>query len=226
MTRLRAALGVAAIAAALGLAVPPASLADPLVCPPNCDRIPATAWIDTAALPLDAKYSWPPLADRAVPAPRPRFYFEDACGTSPAPGDPRSYVVAAKATVANPPGQWQLQAQVLHWRGETWMGAQLADDTVHSAAGALRACQSDAPQVSPSVTTDQPGKLAAVLTIAGTPTTIVHQYVVSHPPSGTLVELAMWATSPPLDTWRAIPDEQVFDALLAPLCEAYIASCR
>ena len=33
-------------------------------------------------------------------------------------GDPRSYVVAERATVSNLPGQWQLQAQVLHWRGD------------------------------------------------------------------------------------------------------------
>ncbi|HZQ31867.1 MAG TPA: ATPase [Mycobacterium sp.] len=226
MTRLLAALSAAAMVAAHGLVTSPPAHTDPIVCPPDCDRIPATAWVDPAAIPLAGKYNWPNLAHRAVPVQRPRFYFEDVCDIPPAPADPRSYVVAAKATVANPPGQWQLQAQVLHWRGDVWLGGQLADEAVHSAVTALRACQSIETEVSPSITTDQPGRLAAVLTVAGTPTTIVHQYVVSHPQSGTIVELAMWASSPPLQNWRTVPDEQVFDALLAPLCDAYISSCR
>jgi hypothetical protein len=55
---------------------------------------------------------------------------------------------------------------------------------------------------------------------------IVHQYLVSHPQSGSAVELAMWASSPPAENWPVIPDAQVFDALVAPLCAAYIGSCR
>ncbi len=36
----------------------------------------------------------------------------------------------------------------------------------------------------------------------------------------------MWAASPPAENWPVIPDAQVLDALVAPLCAAYIASCR
>ncbi len=226
MTRVLAAVSVAAMAAAFSLFAPPAVRADPTTCPPNCDRIPATAWVDPAAIPLSAKYNWPNLAGIAVPQQRPRFYFEELCGSPWTPHDPRVYVVAARATVANPPGQWQLQVQVLHWRGEAWYGGQLADEVVTAASTALRSCQVTAPQASPSLTTDEPGKLAAVLSVAGEAPSVVHQYLVSHPQSGSLVELAMWASSPPAESWPVIPDAQVLDALVAPLCGTYIASCR
>ncbi|MGB8506413.1 ATPase [Mycobacterium sp.] len=226
MTRVLAAVSVAAMAAVLSLLSQPVAQADPTTCPPNCDRIPAAAWVDPVAIPLSPKYSWPDLADIAVPQQRPRFYFEDLCASPPALNDPRAFAVASKATVANPPGQWQLQVQVLHWRGEAWYGGQLADDVVGSATTALRACQVTAPRASPSLTTDEPGRLAAVLSVAGTAPSVVHQYLVSHPQSGSVVELAMWATSPPAESWPVIPDAQVLDALVAPLCVAYIASCR
>lgn len=226
MTRVLAAVSVAAMTAAFGLLSQPIARADPDTCPPTCDRIPATAWIDPAAIPLAARYAWPNLASTAVVVQRPRFRFEEVCASPPTLGDPRDFSVAAKATIANPPDQWQLQVQVLHWRGESWYGGQLADQVVRSAAAALQACQVTAPQASPSITTGEPGRLASVISIGGTTSTVLHQYLVSHPQSGTLAELAMWASSPPAEEWPVIPDTQVLDALVAPLCAAYIASCR
>jgi hypothetical protein len=212
--------------AALGLLGQPIAPAEPETCPPTCDRIPATAWIDPAAIPLAAKYAWPNLAGVGVFLQRPRFRFEEVCASPPTVNDPRDFAVAAKASVANPPGQWQLQVQVVHWRGESWYGGQLADEVMHSARSALRACQATAPQASPSITTDLPGQLASVISVAGATPTVLHQYLVSHPQSGTVAELAMWASSPPAQEWPVILDAQVLDALVAPLCGAYIASCR
>jgi hypothetical protein len=151
-------------------------------------------------------------------------------------GDPREYAVAAKASVSHPPGQWQLQVQVLHWRGPSWQGGQIADAVVQSAAASLRSCQLTAPTSSPSITTEEPGRLAAVVSGdepparsegngAGPAPAVLHQYLVSHPPSSTVVELAMWAWTPAAVPWAMIADEQLFDALIAPLCVAYIASC-
>ena len=220
MIRLVAALGVAVTVSCGLLDVPAQAHASPATCPPACDRIPDSAWIDPTVIPLFSTYSWPRLSGLAVTASRPRFRFEELCATPPMRGDPRDYAVAAKAAVVNPPGQWQLQVQVVHWRGETWRGGQNADATVASAAIAMRYCQ--APLVSPSLTTQSPGKLAAVISGPGA---VAHQYLVSHPRSGTVVELAMWASSPPLVGWPAIGDEQILDALIAPLCTAYIGSC-
>ena len=93
-------------------------------CPPFCDRIPDSAWIAPTSIPLYSAYRWPGLAGLAVTAPAPRFKFEDICASPPVADDARSYAVAARAVVPKPDGQWQLQVQVMHWRGETWRGAQ------------------------------------------------------------------------------------------------------
>ena len=212
--------------AVLSLTADPASArAVPDTCPPNCDRIPAAAWVSPTALPLATPYGWPDLAPLAVPVRPARWKFEEICATSPHTGDPREYAVGARASVANPPGQWQLAVQVVHWRGETWRGGQLADDAVAVATMALRSCQLGALWASPSVTTAESGRLAAVISVAGPAPTVVRQYLVSQPASSTVVELAMWALSPPAVEWPIIADSQVFDALTAPLCDAYIASC-
>ena len=87
---------------------------------------PGLRWIDPTALPLYSTYRWPGLAGIAVTATNPRFRFEEACASPPVPDDPRAFAVAARAAVPQPDGQWQLQVLVMHWRGETWRGGQLA----------------------------------------------------------------------------------------------------
>ena len=219
-----AAAWVAAVSmAASGLVVAPPVSAEPTyVCPPACNRIPGAAWIDPAAVPLDARYAWQPLAGLAVTSAAPRFRFEELCGNPAAAADPRGYSVAEHVVITNPAGQWQLQAQILHWRGETWRGGQLALDAVAGAAAALRACQQTNPAASPSLTLDEPDRLAAV--ISGP--VIVHQYLLADPVSSTVTELALWSTAPPATPYPTISDTAVLEALAAPLCSAYLGSCQ
>ena len=196
--------------------------ADPETCPTTCDRIPNSAWIDPSAVPLNAVYGWPgPAAGAAAPGPNPTLRFEELCGSTAGRDDPRSYVVAARAEVGKPEGQWQLRAQILHWRGETWQGGQLAAGLINQARTELRDCQRGAPDSSPSLTTDRPGRLAAV--ISGP--TIMHTYLVAHPQSSTVSELTLWSAAPPQVPWPAIDDTEILDALTRPLCTAYIGSC-
>ncbi len=214
-------LVLAVMVVACGLAVAPAAVADPESCPPHCDRIPDAAWMAPWALPLNARYTWPRLAGVAVTAMSPRFRFEELCGTPPVAQDPRAYAVAERATVTNPEGQWQLQAQVIHWRGETWRGGQLAQDVFRAAVAALRSCQRTNPSASPSLTVDEPDAMAAV--ISGP--VILRQYLLANPANSTVTELALWSTAPPQTPWPAVADDAVLDALGAPLCTAYIGSC-
>lgn len=214
--------------AAFGLAVtsgpaPPAG-AVPGVCPPICDAIPDVAWPVSSSLPLYSVYRWPGLPALAVTAPAPRFMFEELCGSAPMPADPRDYVVAARAEVGNPPGQWRLRAQVLHWRGNVVDTAPLTRSVFDTAQLRLRTCQLTAPLVSPSITTADAARTAAVISVAGRQ--VVHQYLLADPDSASIVELAMWSTLPVQVPWAAAPDAQVLDALAAPLCEAYLGSCR
>ncbi|MCW2685153.1 MAG: ATPase [Mycobacterium sp.] len=216
----------AAVLAIWGFAVAVPAHAAPDNCPPNCDRIPDSAWIDPTAVPLHSVYHWPGLAGMAVTAVAPRFRFEELCATPKLPGDARDYVVASKAAVPAGDGRWQLQVQVMHWRGETWRGGQAAQTTLQIAVAALRACQLTALQASPSITTDEPGRMAAVISGSGLGQPVLHQYLVAHPQSSSVAELALWAPSPPKVGYPVIPDAQVLDALTAPLCVAYIDSCR
>jgi hypothetical protein len=197
--------------------------ADPEACPPICDRIPDTAWIPSSGIPLNSVYRWPALAGVAVPmtgTATPRFRFEEVCATPTFPQDTRNSAVASRATVTNPQGQWQLQAQVLHWRGDTTRGGQSASSVFGIAAAALRGCQLGVAAESPSVTVDEPNRLAAV--ISGP--VIMHTYLVARPENSTISELTLWSSEPQV-AWPVISDAQVLDAMTSPVCAAYIGSC-
>lgn len=217
---MRMALAAALAAAGVGLA-PPAGAEPASTCPPACNRIPDSAWMSPAAIPMDARYGWPQLAGLAVTTRSPRFRFEELCSSLPPSEDPRAFAVAERSVVTAPDGQWQLHVQIVHWRGETWWGGQLARDTVAAAVSALRACQQTNPEASPSLTFDGPERVAAV--ISGP--VILHQYLLADPVSSTVAELALWSTSPPQTPYPTVDPAAVFDALGAPLCTAYIDSC-
>jgi hypothetical protein len=193
----------------------------PGACPPICDAIPDAAWVDSTAVPLYTVYRWPALAGLAVTAPSARFGFEAVCGSSPIGEDPRAYAVGARSVVLHPEGQWNLLVQVIHWRGDTATGGREALSTLGTARSRLRDCQSNA---SPSITTDDTQRVAAVISVAGKQ--VMHEYLLAHSRSSTVVELAMWSSLPTQVGWPAVADSQVLDAMAAPLCNAYIGSCR
>ncbi|RUP02269.1 MAG: ATPase [Mycobacterium sp.] len=209
---------------AIALVAAAPGLAEPETCPPVCDQIPGAAWIAPRSIPLHSVYNWPApagISTALTGGATPRFKFEQVCNTMTFPQDSRNSAVAARALVAHPDGQWQLQAQIVHWRGDTARGGALAASVFGTAVAALRGCQLGAPAQSPSVTDDEPTRMAAV--ISGP--IVVHTYLVAHVASSTISELTLWAAAPPEISWPALSDTDVLDALIAPLCEAYIASC-
>jgi hypothetical protein len=214
--------------ATFGLTIAPGAdwpaRAVPGVCPPICDAIPDSAWIAPTSIPLYAVYQWPGLAGLSVTAPSPRFGFEALCGSPPVANDPRAYAVSARSVVLHPAGQWNLLVQVIHWRGDTATGGPTALDTLDTARSRLRDCQLTAAATSPSITTDDQGGIVAVISDAGRQ--VMHEYLLAHPDSSTIVELAMWSSLPPQVDWPAVADAQVLDAMAAPLCNAYLGSCR
>jgi len=215
-------LAVAVATCGLALAPTPGpASAVPGECPPFCDAIPDSAWIVPTSIPLYPVYRWPGLAALAVTAPSPRFGFEALCGSPLLADDPRAYAVAARSVVLHEQGQWNLLVQVIHWRGDTATGGPTALATLGTARSRLQDCQSSA---SPSITTDDPGRIAAVISDAGHQ--VMHEYLLAHPGSSTIVELAMWSTVPAQVDWPAVADGQVFGVMAAPLCNAYLGSCR
>jgi hypothetical protein len=219
---------LAVAVATYGLAIAPSAgwpaHAVPGECPPICDAIPDSAWIAPTSIPLYPVYRWPGLAGLAVTAPSPRFGFEALCGSPPVANDPRAYAVAARSVVLHQQGQWNLLVQVIHWRGDTATGGPTALATLETARSRLRDWQSTAAAASPSITTDDPRRIAAVISAAGQQ--VMHEYVLAHSGSSTIVELAMWSSLPPQVAWPAVADAQVLDAMAAPLCSAYLGSCR
>jgi hypothetical protein len=189
-----------------------------------CDAIPDAAWIAPTSIPLYPVYRWPGLAGLAVTAPSPRFGFEALCDSPPVADDARGYAVAARSVVLHQEGQWNLLVQVVHWRGDTATGGSTALTTLETARARLRDCQSTAAQTSPSITTSEPSRVAAVISDAGHQ--VMHEYLLAHPESSTVVELAMWSSLPPQLDWPAVADTQVLVAMGAPLCSAYLGSCR
>jgi len=192
-------------------------------CPPYCDRIPSSAWIAAPSIPLYDVYRWPDPAAVAMPTSAPRWQFEEQCAVPAGREDPRDYAVAGRAVVTQPAGEWQLQIQVLHWRGETWRTGETAMTVLRGATDAIRRCQHTAPGSSPTITTDLGTGVAAVLSVAGE--RVLREYLLADPRNGTVVELAMWASSPPRVPWSARSDVEVLAALAVPLCTAYIDSC-
>ncbi|HEY9267623.1 MAG TPA: ATPase [Mycobacterium sp.] len=218
-------LMLAVALAVCGLVVTP-GIAQPVPghCPPICDAIPDSAWIEPSSIPLFPVYRWPGLAGVAVTATTPRFGFEEWCAGPAAADDARDYSVAARAEVPSPAGQWNLRAQVIHWRGDTATGGRTALEVLERARLALRTCQNTAAGISPSITTSDAQRLATVISDGGR--RVMHAYLLADPGSSTVVELALWATTPVLAEWPAVADAQVFDALAGPLCAAYLGSCR
>src|ERR1700722_1924312 len=178
--------------------------AEPESCPPVCDQIPATAWMPQRAVPLNSAYNWPAPAAVAVQVTGagagPRFRFEELCAARPLAQDPRTWAVAARATVVHPDGQWQLQAQILHWRGDTAHGGLIAASVFSTGVAALRGCQLGAPLQSPSITTDQPDRMSAV--ISGP--VVMHSYLIAHLASSTISELTLWSPGPAQVSWPSM----------------------
>jgi hypothetical protein len=219
---------LAVAVATCGLAVAPSTGwsagAVPGDCPPFCDAIPDAAWIAPTSVPLYSVYRWPGLAGLAVTASSPRFGFEAVCASPPVAEDPRAYAVAARSVVLPEKGQWNLLVQVIHWRGDTATGGRTALSILETARSQLRDCQSTADAASPSVTTDDGTRVAAVISDAGN--RVMHEYLLAHPGSSTVVELAVWSSLPTRLDWPPVADAQVLDAMAAPLCSAYLGSCR
>ena len=206
------------------LVAPPGAHAVPGVCPPICDAIPDAAWPESGSIPLASVYRWPSLAGVAVTAPAPRFEFESWCVTPAPAADPRRYAVAARATVPDQDGQWNLQVQVIHWRGDTLTGGQAALQVLEEARIALATCHLTGANASPSITTSTVDQIGAVISDAGS--RVMHTYLLADAASSTVVEIALWTTLPTQVDWRAVPDKRVFEAMAAPLCAAYAGSCR
>jgi hypothetical protein len=204
---------------ACGLVVAP-PLPPPRDVPPACDRIPEAAWIPPWGIPLNSHYAWPRLPGVAVTAVAPRFRFEELCASPPVLLDPRSWAVAERALVVNPEGQWQLQAQVLHWRVRRGVAVNWPRRCSTPRPGRCGLvgprdglALGDDGRARPDGGGDRwPGDPAPV---PGRQPREQHDHR-----AGDVVDGA------PADSLAGVDDTAVLDAMGAPLCAAYIGSCQ
>jgi hypothetical protein len=167
------------------------------------------------------------------PVTNPRFLADELCAAGPQTTDERDGARAARIILPNPPGQWQLQVQILHWRGDPWIAGQRASAVMDAATALLRNnCSFQAPGVSVTRIAEQnipggnPGQsLTATITGTGTAPQIAHVYLISDLRNSTVVELAMSSRSPPAVEWPTVNDDELLAAMVAPLCTAYVNSC-
>ena len=103
----------------------------------------------------------------------------------------------------------------------TWRGGELVAGVFAAANQALRDCQRTNLLASPSLTLDEPDRLAAV--VSGP--VILHQYLLANPANSTISELALWSYGPPLTAWPSVADEAILESMSVPLCTAYLGSC-
>ena len=194
-------------------------------CPPVCDQIPDTAWIQQRAVPLNSTYNWPAPAGLAVQVTgtRRRASGSRSCVRAAAvPQDPRDSAVAARVTVVHPDGQWQLQAQILHWRGDTARGGATAASVFSNArrgAARLPAGVAAAVAVDHQRRTEPDGR--------GHQRTGHHAYLPGrargeqHDQRADALVVGSAAGALAVDGRRP----RCWTRMTAPLCEAYIASC-
>lgn len=202
-------------------------------CPPACTQIPDSAWIDPSTIPLYASYRWAPLAPLSEPVSGTKFLADELCAAGPQDSDERAGAITARIILPNPPGQWQLQVQILHWRGDPWIAGQRASAVMDAAVSLLRdKCSFAAPGVSVTRIAEQnvpggnPGQsLTATITEAGSSSRVAHIYLISDLRNSTVVELALSSASPPVVEWPHVNDDQLLAAMVTPLCTAYVNSC-
>ena len=195
--------------------------AEPETCPRQCDRSPG-GLDGPVGIPLNPAYAWPVLARSGGDRPSRRGSgFEEECGSPPVPdrgvrGGERARWSAGRAVA--------LQAQIVHWRGETWRGGELAHAVFGSAVAALRSCQ-DTARSPRSLTTAEPDRIAAVISgpvdgaplSAGRPRTAAPSASSSSPRR---------RGAPPPQPWPAVPDAQVLDGCRCTAARGPPRPCR
>ena len=125
----------------------------------------------------------------------------------------------------HPAGQWNLLVQMIHWRGDTATGGPTALDTLETGQVAAARLPIDGRAASPSITTsDAQRRIAAVISDAGHQ--VMHEYLLADPASSTSSNSPCGRRCRRRCDWPAVADAQVLDAMAAPLCDAYLGSCR
>ncbi|MFB7615448.1 hypothetical protein [Kitasatospora sp. NPDC056181] len=222
----------AGTAAASGAAAQPSTAAaKPSSAGPAVSKdIPAGAWINPRAIPLDATYKWPaPAAGAKGVSGKPTFKLQELCHSKLSQDNESLGAgrAAAQSVIgAGGADQWQAQ-QTLLYQGDPRPSSGIAQ-SAHLVLGDLedevKNCAKTVPGATVKVTSPADAMyFAATVTVpqAGGTTVTLHEYLTA--PDGTVNELSLWTAAKtgaqPKVPWAGPADADVTKAMDAALCD-------
>ena len=199
---------------------------------PPASAAPGTSmWINPVDIPLNSAFHWTAPAASAHQATSPMFAFEQACGSTPEPWRKDiegSGYSAQVAPFGNPGTDWQGQQLILKPPGTGDRSINGARSVFNVLANEVTTC-ADAPNGAhasktwqgdgPSNTPPKAGFSGLAAVVVHSPIGELHEYllVAYCNNSGTVAELALWA-SQPSQPWSARSDVDVVSAINSSLC--------
>jgi hypothetical protein len=188
--------------------------------------VPATAWIDANALPLNDSEHWPDLAGLAQPLTDGAFEIQSLCHVAPDTTLSEG-TESARARIHRSANAWSLQQQIVHYPGDPWRTGQLAWALFHSLVETVANCESSAPGTHVGITTAESrcvifrpcSHFAATVDV---PSNKVSAHVYLSTVGSSVTELSLWSSPTPSRPWSTPSDTEIFTALNRRLCTAWI----
>ena len=187
--------------------------------------VPAAAWVDADALPLNDSEHWPDLADVAQPLTDGAFEMQTLCHVVPDTTLTEG-TRSARARIDRAADAWSLQQQIVHYAGDPWRRDQLAWALFNVLIDTVMNCESRVPGADVRVTTAQSdcehfspcSQFAATIDVPGSQV-VAHVYLSSV--SGSVTELSLRSSGRPRRPWSAPSDAEIIAAMTRQLCKAW-----
>jgi hypothetical protein len=187
--------------------------------------VPAAAWLDADALPLNDIEHWPDLADRAQPLTDGAFESPALCHVAPDPTLTEG-THSARARIDRGADAWSMQQQIVHYAGDSWRTGQLAGALFNALVDTVMNCGSRAAGADVRITMAESdcvnftpcSQFAATIDVPGTQVT-AHVYLSTV--NGSVTELSLWSSGRPRRPWSAPSDAEILAAMTRQLCKAW-----
>ena len=186
--------------------------------------VPAVAWVDADALPLNDSERWPDLANVAQPLTDGAFETQTLCDAVPdttlTEGTQR-----AQARIDRAADAWSLQQQIVRYPGGPWRRDQLAWTLFNASVDTVLNCESRVPGAHVGVSTAESdcehfsacSQFAATIDVPDNH--VAHVYLSTV--SGSVTELSLSSSGRPPRPWSAPSDAEIIAAMNRQLCKAW-----
>jgi len=193
---------------------------------PTASTLPASVWIDTAALPLNDSQHWPDLADVARPLTDDAFSIQSLCQVTPAAGQLNG-TENARARADRGANGWSLQQQIVHYVGDPWTMGQTAWALFNSLVDTATNCATTAPDARVAATTPLShcqnivGGCSQAAFAIEIPQKQISAHIYLSAPGSSVTELSVWSSPIVNPPWSAPPDTDIFAAMNPQICAVW-----